>query len=302
MAANGIDQSGLYRNGYGQFGNQYRDRSAEQSGNTAMIPQFSTPYQWDPSQNPSLGRYSPPMLSNPTSGADAWQANNNQGGYSYNLPNSFGLYNGTVGDSNYSQMLQNMLGGMGGGGFGSMGPPAGAPPQPAANLAQSNRPLPPGMGQSGQRTPQINWGPNNGSLQGDPPPAQTWQGIPSWQVHSLQGGPLPPAQEMQAMPPGMTPPGGVPSGLSNMQINSLQGDPPPAQVAQAMPPGMAPPAQAVRPMPPFGIGPNGDRVRNPFNAMGNAMTSMAGRGRAPVPYYNNDPRFMPSNDTNWMYR
>lgn len=94
MSAYGVSQSNLYNNGYGQLPNQFRDRSNEQTngGSKTMIPQFN--YAYDPTQSSGLGRYIPPTLSNPMTGADQW---NNQGGYSYNLPNSFGALHGNNG-------------------------------------------------------------------------------------------------------------------------------------------------------------------------------------------------------------
>lgn len=96
MAANGIPQSMLYNTGYGQLTNQHRDRSGEQAATrgaqTPMnyaIPQFN--YGFDPTQASNLGRYVPPMMG---SNGQGWQ---NSGGYSYNVPNSFGNYMGNYG-------------------------------------------------------------------------------------------------------------------------------------------------------------------------------------------------------------
>ncbi len=96
MAANNIPQSMLYNTGYGQLTNQHRDRSGEQAATrgaqTPMnyaIPQFN--YGFDPTQASNLGRYIPPMMG---SGGQGWQG---QGGYSYNVPNSFGNFMGNYG-------------------------------------------------------------------------------------------------------------------------------------------------------------------------------------------------------------
>lgn len=143
MPANNIPQSWLYNMGYGQMGNDYRDRSAEQQlGNNSQyptqFPQFN--YMYDPTQAQGLGRYQPPTLRNAMSGADTW---NNQNGYSYNLPNNYGGGYGNTQNTNLLQMLQQLYagggfgqggfgGGMGGGGFGNVAQMMGA------NQPQSN--------------------------------------------------------------------------------------------------------------------------------------------------------------------
>lgn len=83
MAANFVPQGMLYSQGYGNMANTYRDRSAEQANSYG--PQYN--YQMDPFQSSNLGRYVPPTLTNPMAGADKWA---DTGGYSYNVPNSFG--------------------------------------------------------------------------------------------------------------------------------------------------------------------------------------------------------------------
>lgn len=103
MASNGTPQSELYGTGYGNLSNTYRDRSAEQNFTNSGNPMSYIPNYFDPmygTQQPGLSRYSPPMLSNPWSGANNWMGG--MGGYAYNLPTSFGPYGGSWG-SPYSQ-------------------------------------------------------------------------------------------------------------------------------------------------------------------------------------------------------
>lgn len=120
MAANAVPQSMLYNTGYGNLINNYRDRSQEQQTvgnqtvNPTTIPMFN--YQFDPSQSSSLGRYQPPMLSDPFSGASTW-SNQGQGGYSYNLPNAYGspyansyAYNFTAGNPSAPSWLSYQQG------------------------------------------------------------------------------------------------------------------------------------------------------------------------------------------------
>lgn len=83
MPNNYVPQGILYSQGYGMMDNPYRDRSAEQANSYG--PQYN--YAMDPFQSSNLGRYVPPTLTNPMGGADKWA---NTGGYSYNVPNSFG--------------------------------------------------------------------------------------------------------------------------------------------------------------------------------------------------------------------
>lgn len=85
--AAGVDQSGLsgLRSNYSSMnnGNNTRDRLMEQQYNPYIMPMFNSMG----GQNPELGRYRPPMMGK----GGGWQ---DQGGYSYNLPNSFGPYYG----------------------------------------------------------------------------------------------------------------------------------------------------------------------------------------------------------------
>lgn len=103
MTAVNVPQGMLYNTGYGQQSNAYRDRSGEQAatqGAQQMIPQFN--YGMDPTQSSNLGRYVPPMMG---SGGQGWQG---QGGYSYNVPNSFGNFMGNYGGP--GPMGNNLMG------------------------------------------------------------------------------------------------------------------------------------------------------------------------------------------------
>lgn len=128
MNSTGTPQSMLYQM-RGQStapsdGNGTRNRKVEQqhsynSGNPMNYMQFLN------GQDPSLGRYTPPTLSSRSPTSPQW--NNNQGGYAYNLPTSFGGFGGF---SQYSQQPQNdMKPPQQGGGFG------GGPMQNPATMA-----------------------------------------------------------------------------------------------------------------------------------------------------------------------
>jgi hypothetical protein len=128
--AAGVDQSGLsgIRNNYSAMsnGNNTRDRLMEQQYNPYTMPVFA-----NGGQRPELGRYRPPMMG-PNGG---WQ---DQGGYSYNLPNSFGPYYGAP-----------MSGYFGGGGMPPwlQNPYTEAPrPQPNSIPGARPKPLPIGPG------------------------------------------------------------------------------------------------------------------------------------------------------------
>ena len=119
-SASGTPQSMLYQARGAVSDN--RDRSAEQrhsnSGNP-MQPIFNTTFPTngaqytDPygGQNPNLGRYTPSTIANAGSGGSP-QWNNNMGGYSYNLPNAYGGYQG-VGLYGQQNWLQDYLAGGG---------------------------------------------------------------------------------------------------------------------------------------------------------------------------------------------
>lgn len=195
MAAAGTPQSSIYNSGYGLLTNQYRDRSSEQShGNTSMMPQFN--YAPDPTQSSNFGRYTPPTLKDPFGGASTW---NNQGGYSYNLPNSFGNFQGNQG-------------------FGAMGFPSSMPAQQQSpqQMAQSQRPMPtqaPSQGQAPQGgDPYANFANQLANMYGarpsQPTPGYSRAVMPQMNpslagaMGNFRGGmPAGPAQTMQAPVP-----------------------------------------------------------------------------------------------------
>lgn len=155
MAANGTPQSALY-SGYGAMDNPYRDRSSEQAHTTSGNPMNYIPNFNDPmygTQQPSLGRYVPPMMSTYNNGS--W---NGQGGYAYNLPTSFGPYGGAWGSPYSIQGPQSFGSIQGAGGFpgGYQGQPQ-MQPQQGYGMPQIAPPQggAPGQPQQGSYVPRM---------------------------------------------------------------------------------------------------------------------------------------------------
>lgn len=185
MNSTGTPQSMLYQM-RGQStapsdGNGTRNRKVEQqhsynSGNPMNYMQYLN------GQDPSLGRYTPPTLSSQSPTSPQW--NNNQGGYAYNLPTSFGGFGGF---SQYSKPPEGGWSGLpAGGGFGG-GPTQGGQFQ-NNNLAkptQMQKPAPlQGGGVSAAMDGMFNMG-------AQPKPAMAAQ----------QPGIMPPIQGQRSLPP-----------------------------------------------------------------------------------------------------
>lgn len=159
MAANGTPQSELY-SGYGQQTNQYRDRSAEQNYTTSGNPMNYVPNFYSPmygTQQPGLGRYAPPTMSDPNS--NQW---NNQGGYAYNLPTSFGPYGNTWGTPTPTAQQPGMQ-------APQQGDPRMMPPQNGMQSPQQGAP---------QQMPQQGLGQVSGATNGVVMPQMNMNGMP----------------------------------------------------------------------------------------------------------------------------
>lgn len=76
------------------------DQNQTQSGSPSMAYNYAPGPRNMGYQNQNLGRYVPPMMSNPN--ANQWY---NQGGYNYNLPNNYGPYQNAVFNGNQPMFM-----------------------------------------------------------------------------------------------------------------------------------------------------------------------------------------------------